>query len=54
MIVVETFIVCDGGCGMTFGVDNRERTGKRHRIEAKQEGWKVVRNKDYCPKCKPK
>jgi len=50
-IVVETFLICDGGCGETFGVDMRHLTGAQHRENAKKEGWKVKDNRDYCPSC---
>lgn len=50
-IVVETFLICDGHCGQTFGVDNRHQSGQAHRANAKQDGWQVKNNKDYCPEC---
>ena len=51
MIVVETFLICDGGCGKTHGVDNRHITGAKHRKKAKEDGWRTHKNKDYCPEC---
>lgn len=51
MIVVETFLICDGGCGNNYGVDNRGQPGKYHRIKARQEGWRVYNGKDFCPNC---
>lgn len=51
MIVVETFIICDGNCGTNFGVDNRNMNGAYHRGKAKMNGWKYVNGKDFCPEC---
>ncbi len=53
MIVVETFLICDGGCVRNYGVDTRGKTGKQHRESAKLDGWAVIKGKDYCPMCKP-
>lgn len=55
MIAISTILICDGGCGETFGVDNQWRNGYTQRKEAKeQEGWKFIKGKDYCPKCASK
>jgi len=53
MIVVETFLICDGDCGINFGVDNRYLNGRQHRQLAHECGWVKIKNKDYCPDCKP-
>ena len=53
MIVVETFLICDGGCGTNFGVDHRHRYGGEQRNYARTCGWVVIKGKDYCPECKP-
>jgi len=53
-IVIETFLICDGHCGENFGVDDRHETGKQHRENAKENGWKLIKNKDYCPLCAQK
>lgn len=55
MIVTESFLICDG-CGETFGVDNRHKSGTQHRVDAKKEGWKLIvrdgsKYGDYCPEC---
>jgi len=52
--VIETFLVCDGfGCGKTFGVDNRHKTVKQQRADAKKEGW-LYDGRDLCQQCKNK
>ena len=55
MIVVETFLSCDG-CGKNYGVDMRNRSGTQHRKSARSEGWRLVvgvgfNYGDYCPEC---
>ena len=52
--VIETFLICDGGCGENFGVDYRVFTAKMHRKNAKKQGWIHRKGKDYCPDCKNK
>lgn len=51
MIIVETFIICDK-CNISYGLDNRFLNGKQHRKGYKTDGWKYIKGKDYCPKCK--
>ena len=51
MIITETFLMCDKGCGSAHGVDNRERSGKQQRESAKENGWIFFKGKDYCPEC---
>lgn len=51
-IIIETFLQCDG-CFENYGVDSRNRNGKHQRQTAHTEGWVVIKNKDYCPDCKP-
>lgn len=50
-IVIETFIMCDGGCGYAHGVDDRSKTGKQQRESAKRDGWLFIKGRDYCPDC---
>jgi hypothetical protein len=50
MIIVETFLKCDR-CGLNYGVDNRHQKGPVQRHYSRQEGWVVVKNKDFCPNC---
>jgi len=52
-IVIEIFLICDGGCGNNYGVDTRNYTSKQQREAAKRNGWVTVGRKDYCPECKP-
>lgn len=54
MIIVETFLNCDGKCGTNFGVDQRILNGAQQRSSAKNNGWKYINGKDYCPKCADK
>jgi len=53
MIVRETYLICDGGCGTNFGVDNRNKSAIDQRMSSRANGWVVIRGKDYCPECKP-
>jgi hypothetical protein len=53
MVVKETFLICDGGCGKNFGVDCRERSAKKQRVEAMHNGWVMYKGKDYCADCQP-
>jgi len=50
-IITEKFLICDGGCGNTFGVDNRQKTGAQHREEAIESGWVCDAAIDICPNC---
>lgn len=52
-IVVETFIICDGGCGENFGVDNRHLSKREQLASARANAWVRIKGKDYCPNCKP-
>jgi len=54
MIIKETFLICDGGCGFNFGVDNRSRNSSEQRKAASLNGWIYSGNKDLCPNCRPK
>jgi hypothetical protein len=49
-VVIETFIICDN-CYVNFGVDNRSQTAKKHRENAKKDGWTQKGSKDYCDLC---
>lgn len=51
MIVIETFLICDGNCGTNFGVDDRQRNAKQQRKFAARDGWQLIAGKDYCPNC---
>lgn len=50
--VIERFLICDGGCGMDIGVDNRADTIAEHRRVARSEGWACYSGKDFCPACR--
>lgn len=50
-IVREIFLICNGRCGRSFGVDMRQRSGQEQRAAAKKEGWKRSGGFDYCPEC---
>lgn len=52
--VKETFLLCDGGCGNSFGIDNRNKSTAEQRESAKQNGWIYSGNNDYCPNCRAK
>jgi hypothetical protein len=51
--VIETFIICDGGCGRNFGTDSRSRSVMEQRDAAKQNGWTRYQGKDLCHQCRP-
>jgi len=53
MIVIETFLSCDGSCGRNFGIDNRSLPAKEQRNQSHWNGWVTIKGKDYCPDCKP-
>ncbi len=51
----ETFLICDGGCGETFGVDDRTQnySAKKLRADAKKyEEWIYRKGEDLCVECK--
>ena len=51
--IKETWINCDSGCGVNFGVDDMCHgfTAKKLRKQAKENGWLTIGSKDYCPDC---
>lgn len=50
--VIETFLLCDTPqCDNSFGVDTRNQSVREQRRDAKLNGWKFVKGKDYCPEC---
>ena len=51
-VITETFIICDGGCGNSYGVDNRLLAGWEHRKKYWQDGWMFRNGKDWCPECR--
>lgn len=51
MLIVETFISCDGNCGKNFGVDQRSNNGMEQRYHAKRNGWAYVNGEEYCHEC---
>ena len=55
-LVVEKFLICDGGCmdgESPFGVDTRgmNRGWRDLREAAATEGWTIKGSKDFCPAC---
>ena len=50
MINIERYIVCNK-CYNTYFTDDRSSTGLVLRSYASKEGWKIIKNKDYCPEC---
>jgi hypothetical protein len=56
MVIKEIFLICDGGCGARFGVDNRGISATQQRKSARGNGWRLVvgdgfKYGDYCPEC---
>jgi hypothetical protein len=52
-LIVEKFLICDGGCGENFGVDDRShwKSAKQLRESAARSDWTFKNGKDYCPIC---
>ena len=51
----ETFLICDGRCGETYGVDDRTQnySAKELRRKAKKfEEWVYRKGEDLCCDCK--
>lgn len=52
MIWIE--IVCDGCNDNPFGESYRKGSLTRLKQWAKQNGWKIIKGKIYCPNCQSK
>lgn len=49
MIYIE--IVCDGCTRTPWGESYGKGSLKRLKAYAKQDGWKTIKGKIYCPRC---
>ncbi len=49
MVWIE--MVCDGCNYNPYGEPYEKGSLKRIKAEAKQNGWKTIKGKIYCPKC---
>ncbi len=52
---IETIITCDGATpkcsGNDWSADSRFLSASQQRANARENGWRHVRGKDYCPEC---
>jgi hypothetical protein len=53
--ITETIITCDGSAtdchGNDWSADQRHRSAKEQRDNARREGWHCFKGEDYCPAC---
>jgi len=54
MLIKETYLICDGGCGATFGTDDKSHGFAEQRLRARAAGWSRGDGKDWCPECRAK
>ena len=54
-LITDKYLVCDGVCDTDpIGVDNRQFNNlKALLMESKDAGWKRIKGRDFCEKCKP-